>query len=255
MSTDWDTTAIFTDSVVWRNAVTGQVLATSPSSSRAVWYSPFTTEIFSTRLSTAPSWKLCPRQPTQTLALSACNPATVTPGQSTTLSATNVTDTGAAITSVKFYRGSVIAQNLVGAGVQNGNTWTLSISTTGSSWHVLLSGRRHRQSRCRKHFRPRSAYRRVPATHEYGKLSAGRESEAGVYCELVWARSGRPRDRQLQRLRFGQRWPVQCVVDEYDTNLREVQRPAGSHVWLLQHRHGYGGRRPTDADGTPRQPS
>ena len=66
------------------------------------------------------------------------NPASVTVGASTTLTASNVTDTGSTITGVNFYRESngtsglqIGSDTLVGAGTASGTTWTLSASTTG----------------------------------------------------------------------------------------------------------------------------
>ena len=66
------------------------------------------------------------------------NPSSVTVGASTTLTASNVTESGGTISSVKFYRESngssglqIGSDTLVGTGSQNGSTWTLSASTSG----------------------------------------------------------------------------------------------------------------------------
>jgi endonuclease/exonuclease/phosphatase family metal-dependent hydrolase len=68
------------------------------------------------------------------------NPATVTAGASTTLTASSVAETGGTgtITGVNFYRESngtsglqIGSDTLVGAGSVSGTTWTISASTTG----------------------------------------------------------------------------------------------------------------------------
>ena len=63
----------------------------------------------------------------------AANPSIVTVGGSSTLTASGVTDSGGTITSVNFYRESngtsglqIGSDTLVGSGVQNGTTWTLT---------------------------------------------------------------------------------------------------------------------------------
>ncbi len=69
------------------------------------------------------------------------NPTTVSPGTPITLTASNVTESGATITGVNFYRESngtsglqIGSDTLVGAGTQNGTTWTLAnVSTAGLS--------------------------------------------------------------------------------------------------------------------------
>ena len=68
----------------------------------------------------------------------AANPASVTAGTATTLIAGNVTDAGATITGVNFYRESngtsglqIGGDTLVGAGTKNGTNWSISASTTG----------------------------------------------------------------------------------------------------------------------------
>ncbi len=65
------------------------------------------------------------------------NPTSVVAGSSTTLTASNVTDSGSTISSVTFYRESDGVAGLsgsdtaLGGGSQNGTTWTLSTGTTG----------------------------------------------------------------------------------------------------------------------------
>ncbi len=64
------------------------------------------------------------------------SPASVTPGATVTLTASNVADTSGTISSVNFYRESngtsglqTGSDTLVGAGTQSGSTWTLNSST------------------------------------------------------------------------------------------------------------------------------
>jgi endonuclease/exonuclease/phosphatase family metal-dependent hydrolase len=70
----------------------------------------------------------------------AASPSSVNAGTATTLTATNVTESGGSgtITGVNFYRESngtsglqIGSDTLVGAGTENGTTWTISASTTG----------------------------------------------------------------------------------------------------------------------------
>ena len=77
---------------------------------------------------------------TPTIGSFAANPASVTEGTSTTLTASNVTETGGtgSITGVNFYRESngtaglqIGSDTTVGAGTQSGTTWTISASTSG----------------------------------------------------------------------------------------------------------------------------
>lgn len=76
--------------------------------------------------------------PTPTIGSFTLNPASVTIGDSTTLTARNVTETGGSISVVKFYRESngtsglqTGSDTLIGTGTQSGTTWTLPASTTG----------------------------------------------------------------------------------------------------------------------------
>jgi hypothetical protein len=62
----------------------------------------------------------------------------VTAGANITLTAANVTETGGTISTVTFYRESnatsglqTASDTLVGTGVQNGTTWTITLSTSG----------------------------------------------------------------------------------------------------------------------------
>jgi hypothetical protein len=77
---------------------------------------------------------------TPTIGSFVANPASVTTGTSTTLTASSVTETGGTgtITGVNFYRESngtsglqIGSDTLVGAGTASGTTWTISASTTG----------------------------------------------------------------------------------------------------------------------------
>jgi hypothetical protein len=77
---------------------------------------------------------------TPTIGSFAANPASVTAGTSTTLTAGSVTETGGTgtVTGVNFYRESngtgglqIGSDTLVGAGTQSGTTWTISAPTTG----------------------------------------------------------------------------------------------------------------------------
>ncbi len=79
---------------------------------------------------------------TPTIGSFAASPSSVTVGTPTTLTASNVTETGGtgSITGVNFYRESngtsglqIGSDTLVGAGTQSGTTWTISASTTGFS--------------------------------------------------------------------------------------------------------------------------
>jgi hypothetical protein len=79
---------------------------------------------------------------TPTIGAFVANPASVTVGTATTLTASNVTETGGSgsITGVNFYRESngtsglqIGSDTLVGAGTASGTTWTVSASTTGLS--------------------------------------------------------------------------------------------------------------------------
>jgi endonuclease/exonuclease/phosphatase family metal-dependent hydrolase len=77
---------------------------------------------------------------TPTIGAFVANPSSVTTGAPTTLTASNVTETGGTgtITGVNFYRESngtsglqIGSDTLVGAGTANGTTWTISASTSG----------------------------------------------------------------------------------------------------------------------------
>jgi endonuclease/exonuclease/phosphatase family metal-dependent hydrolase len=79
---------------------------------------------------------------TPTIGSFVANPASVTVGASTTLTASNVTETGGtgSITGVNFYVESngtsglqIGSDTFVGAGTQNGTTWTFPVSTSGES--------------------------------------------------------------------------------------------------------------------------
>jgi len=76
--------------------------------------------------------------PAPTIGSLVVNPSSVTAGASVTLTASNVQDTSATISSVRFYLDTngiaglqIGSDTLVGKGTQNGSTWSLSISTSG----------------------------------------------------------------------------------------------------------------------------
>jgi endonuclease/exonuclease/phosphatase family metal-dependent hydrolase len=78
-------------------------------------------------------------QGTPTIGSFTVSPSSVTVGATVTLTASNVSESGGTIAAVSFYRESngtaglqVGSDTLVGAGAQNGTTWTLAnVSTTG----------------------------------------------------------------------------------------------------------------------------
>ncbi|MFL5330882.1 MAG: ribonuclease domain-containing protein [Gemmataceae bacterium] len=77
-------------------------------------------------------------QATPTIGSFSLSPSSVAAGTSTTLTASNVTETGGTIASVKFYRESngssglqIGSDTLLGTGTQSGTTWTFATSTTG----------------------------------------------------------------------------------------------------------------------------
>jgi subtilase family serine protease len=68
----------------------------------------------------------------------AVNPTAVVSGSNITLTATNVTETSGTVSTVKFYRETngqaglqIGSDALIGTGVKNGTTWTITTSTTG----------------------------------------------------------------------------------------------------------------------------
>ena len=75
--------------------------------------------------------------PNPTIGSFAANPASIIAGTaSTTLTASNVTDAGSAVTAVNFYRESnataglqIGTDTLIGAGTQNGSSWSIATST------------------------------------------------------------------------------------------------------------------------------
>ena len=75
---------------------------------------------------------------TPTIGSFSVSPTSVTAGASATLTASNVTESGGTIASVKFYRESngtsglqTTGDTLIGTGTQSGTTWSISTSTTG----------------------------------------------------------------------------------------------------------------------------